>query len=169
MYNVGLRVVCPPDTLGMTDDNLTIDPFLTAFVAAHQAGKPITTALRIERLDELLRECLEEQDATVECVECRAVLAIERVFNPVNPFAASMTLDRLLYALGPFVHAPWLRTDPEMQAEQWRFVRAIVEAVQRTPLFHERFGSPAIARQLAMLDDHVARGLRRSSQARRRG
>jgi len=152
----------------MTDNDLTIDRFLTPFVAAYSAGKPIVTVLRIDRLDTLLRACVEDQDRTVQCVECRAVLSIEKVFNEVNPFAASMTLDRLLYALGFFVHSPWLRSDPEMQAEQWRFVRAIVDAVERTPRFHERLMTPNLERQITMLREHITHGLRRSSQARRR-
>jgi len=152
----------------MTDNDLTIDRFLTPFVASYTAGKPVVTALRIDRLDTLLRECVEDQDRTVECVECRAVLSIEKVFNAVNPFAASMTLDRLLYALGHYVHSPWLRSDPEMQAEQWRFVRAIVDAVERTPRFHERHMTPNLERQITMLREHITYGLRRTAQARGR-
>jgi hypothetical protein len=151
----------------MTTHNQTIDQFLTPFIAAHQAGKPITTALRIERLDALLRACIEDQDQTVTCVECCAALSIERVFNAVNPFATVMGLDRLLYALGTFVHTPWLRSDPEMQAEQWRLVRAIVDAVLRAPGFHERHMTPELERQITMLREHVTWGLHRTSQARR--
>jgi hypothetical protein len=161
------RVIRSADTLGMTNSDLTIDKFLTPFVADFQAGKPITTALRIERLDKLLRECVEAQDGTVQCVECRAILSIEKVFNPIDPFATSMNVDRLLWALGAFVHSPWLRSDPEMQAEQWRFTKAIVDAVQRTPRFEERFMTPELARQIAMLRDHVKWGLHRTAQARR--
>ena len=151
----------------MTTHDQTIDQFLTPFIAAHQAGKPITTALRIERLDALLRDCIEDQDQTVACVECRAALSIERVFNEVNPFASVMALDRLLYALGAFVHAPWLRSDPEMQAEQWRLVRAIVDGVLRVPGFEERHMTPELERQITMLREHVTWGLHRTSQARR--
>jgi len=151
----------------MTDNDLTIDRFLTPFVADYQSGKPITTALRIERLDMLLRQCVEAQDETVRCVECRAILSLEKVFNPVDPFATSMGVDRLLYALGAFVHSPWLRSDSEMQAEQWRFVRAIVDAVRRTSCFDERFMTPELKRQITMLLDHARWGLHRTSQARR--
>ena len=152
----------------MTNNNLTIDQFLTSFVAAHQAGKPITTALRIEQLDTLLRACLEEQDDTVQCVECRAILSIEKAFNSVNPFATSMAVDRLLYALGAYVHAPWLRSNAEMQAEQWRFVSAMVDAIERTPRFESLYLTPHLARQITMLREHVKYGLHRTSQARGR-
>ncbi|WP_411699664.1 hypothetical protein [Conyzicola sp.] len=151
----------------MTNDTLTINQFLTPFVAAYSAGKPLVTVLRIERLDILLRECIEAQDDTVHCVDCRAALAIEKVFNTVNPFATAMAVDRLLYALGPFVHSPWLRSDPLMQAEQWRLVRAIVDAVERTPGFDEIHMTPYLARQITMLREHVTYGLRATSQARR--
>lgn len=150
----------------MTNSNLTIDQFLTPFVVAHQAGKPIVTVLRIDRLDRILRRCLEAQEHTVQCVECRAVYLIEKAFNPDNPFAASMGVERLLYALGAFVHSPWLQSEIEMQAEQWRFVRAVVDAVERTPDFEERHLTPDLARQITMLREHVKYGLHRTSQAR---
>jgi len=152
----------------MTDNNLTIDRFLTPFVVAHQAGKPIVTVLRIDRLDRILRRCIEEQESRVQCVDCRAIYLIEKAFNPVNPFATSMSVDRLIYALGEFVHSPWLQDDVEMQAEQWRFVRAIVDAVERTPGFEERHMTPQLERQITMLRDHVRWGLHRTSQARGR-
>jgi len=152
----------------MTNDNLTIDQFLTPFVVAHQAGRPLATVMRIDRLDRILRQCVEAQEHTVQCVECRAVYLIERAFNPDNPFATAMSVDRLLFALGAFVHAPWLQGDPVMQAEQWRFVRAIVEAVERTPEFDDRYMTPELARQITMLREHVTWGLHRTSQARGR-
>jgi hypothetical protein len=161
------RVIRSIDTLRMTNEPLTIDRFLTPFLAAYGAGKPIVTALRIERLDILLRECIEAQDETVTCVDCRAALAIENVFNSANPFASVMGVDRLLYALGAFVHAPWLRSDPLMQAEQWRLVRAVVDAVERTPRFAELHLTAELARQITMLREHVSYGLRATSQARR--
>jgi hypothetical protein len=161
------RVIRSTDTRGMTNDTLTIDRFLTPFLAAYSAGKPIVTVLRIERLDILLRECIEAQDHTVQCVDCRAVLAIEKVFNTVNPFATAMGVDRLLYALGAFVHSPWLRSDPLMQAEQWRLVRALVDAVERTPRFAELHLTPDLERQITMLREHVKYGLRATSQVRR--
>jgi hypothetical protein len=169
MHSGPSRVIRSTDTLGMTDNNLTIDRFLTPFVAAHQAGKPIVTVLRIDRLDRILRRCIEQQERTVECVECRAAYLIEKAFNPDNPFATSMSVDRLLYALGAYVHAPWLQSDPVMQAEQWRFVRAIVDAVERTPGFDERHMTPDLARQITMLREHVKYGLHRTSQALGRG
>jgi hypothetical protein len=152
----------------MTDDNLTIDRFLTPFVVAHQAGKPIVTVMRIDRLDRILRTCIEAQESGMQCVECRAIYLIEKAFNPVNPYATSMNVDLLLYALGAFVHSPWLQRDVEMQAEQWRLVRAIVDAVERTPGFEQRHATPQLARQITMLRDHVTWGLHRTSQARGR-
>ena len=150
----------------MTNPYLTIDPFLTSFVKAHGAGKPAAVVSRIEYLDALLRRCLEEQDDEVQCVECRARLSIEKVFNSVNPFATAMWLDRLLWALGYFVHSPWLRSDTVMQAEQWRFVKAIVESVVQTPHFREYYLTPDLARQITMLRDHVRHGLQCTSQLR---
>ena len=151
----------------MTNHNLTIDEFLTPFVADYGAGKHIVTALRIERLDALLRECVEAQDGAVQCAECRALISIEKVFNPDNPVATAMGLEHLVFSLWHFVHSPWLRSDVAMQAEQWRFVRAIVDAVERTPRFRELHLSPALERQIAGLRDHVTWGLKRTSQARK--
>ena len=151
----------------MTDDTLTIDRFLTPFVTAHQAGKPLVTVMRIDRLDRILRRCIEAQEDSVHCVECRALLLIEKAFNSVDPVASALGVDRLLFALGAFVHSPWLQTDGEMQAEQWVFVRAIVDAVERTPQFEQRYLTPEVARQVTMLRDHVAWGLERTANARR--
>jgi len=151
----------------MTDDNLTIDRFLTPFVPLHQSGKPLVTVMRIDRLDRILRQCIEAQEDGVHCLECRALLLIEKAFNSVNPVASALSVDRLLFALGAYVHSPWLQSDVAMQAEQWRFVRAIVDAVERTPEFDQRYMTPQLERQIVMLREHVSWGLRRSSQARK--
>jgi len=146
----------------MTTNTITIGPFLSAFFEAYRVGKPASELDRITYLDALLRRCLESAADRVDCDECQAAIAIERVFNPVDPFATSMGLDKLLLVLGDFVHSPWLRSDVAMQAAQWRLVREIVDAVEFAPvIFALHFED-----HIVWLRDHIDRGLRRTSQRR---
>lgn len=146
----------------MTTDNTTIAPFLTAFFEAYRVGKPATELSRITYLDALLRRCLEAASDRIDCDECEAAIAIERVFNPVDPFASSMGLDKLLQVLGIFVHSPWLRSDDAMQAAQWRLVRGLVDALEFTPVMI----SFDFEEHIVWLRDHIDQGLRRTSQRR---
>jgi len=146
----------------MTTDNITIAPFLTAFFEAYRVGRPATELGRITYLDALLRRCLEAASDRIDCDECEAAIAIERVFNPVDPFASTMRLDKLLQVLGAFVHSPWLRSDAAMQAAQWRLVREIVDVLEVDP-FVVSLGFEEL---IVWLRDHIDQGLRRTSQRR---
>jgi hypothetical protein len=144
----------------------TIDPFLTAFFERHRVGKPAAVVARIDYLDVLLRRCLEEESGWLECVECQALVSLERAVNPVNPFATVMALDKLVPALAYFVHAPWLRSDAAMQAAQWRLVEAILDALEESPDV-DWWG---LHQTLGMLRAHIHSGLGRSGRPRgRRG
>jgi hypothetical protein len=141
----------------------TIDQFLTAFVERHRAGKPAAAVARIDYLDALLRQCLEEDNHWLECPECRSLVALERLVNPVNPFATVISLEKLVTALAYFVHSPWLRSDPAMQAAQWRLVEALLDALEA----HPRMDWWGLHETRSMLRRHIDHGLRRSKGERR--
>lgn len=146
----------------MKNSYLTIDPFLTASTDAYCARLDEVDAVRVRYLDTLLRQCVEELAFDVQCVECRALLTLERAFNPANPYATSMSLTNLLNALFSFVHVPWLRSDVAMAAAQWKFVRALLDALEQSPL-------ALTARRRAdvvMLRKHITAGLKATSQGR---
>jgi hypothetical protein len=114
-------------------DAPTIDPFLTAFFADLHRRRPASEAARIDYLDRLLRRCLEEESGSLTCTECHSVLALERLVNGTNPFATAMSLANLVPAREYFVHSPWLRSDPAMQAAQWKLVEALLDALEDSP------------------------------------
>jgi hypothetical protein len=140
----------------------TIDPFLTAFFGRYRAGKPSAAVARIDYLDTLLRRCLEEESAWLQCVECQSLISLERAVNHANPFATVMPLEKLVPALGYFVHAPWLRSDAAMQAAQWRLVEALLDGLEDRP----DFDWSGLGQTHGMLRAHIHSGLRRASRAR---
>lgn len=146
----------------MTTNEITIAPFLTAFVETYRAGKPAAEVKRITYLDALLRSCVEATSDRGFCDGCRALLAIEKVFNPVDPFASSMGIEKLIFVLGVFVHSPWLRSDLAMEAAQWRFVRELVRILEVTPIVV----SLGYRDEIEWLREHIDRGLRGTSQRR---
>ena len=146
----------------MITNEITIAPFLTAFVEAYRADEPASERKRIAYLDVLLRRCVEATSDRGLCDGCRALLAVERVFNPVDPFASAMGIEKLIYILGVFVHSPWLRSDVAMEAAQWRFVRELVRILEVTPVVV----SNGYDDEIEWLREHIDRGLRRTSQRR---
>jgi hypothetical protein len=140
----------------------TIDQFLTAFFERHRTGKPAATVARIDYLDTLLRRCLEEDNDWLDCPECRSLVALERLVNPVNPFATVISLEKLVTALAYFVHSPWLRSDPAMQAAQWRLVEALLDALDA----HPRMDWWGLEQTSAVLRGHIDHGLRRSNRTK---
>jgi hypothetical protein len=146
----------------MTHQLATIDPFLTAFFERYRVGKPPAVVARIDYLDTLLRRCLEEDNAWLDCRECRSLVALERLVNPVDPFATVISLENLVTALAYFVHAPWLRSDPAMQAAQWRIVEAMLDDLEDRP----DFDWSGLGQTHGMLRAHIHSGLRRASRAR---
>ncbi|MET4581759.1 hypothetical protein ABIE21_001249 [Conyzicola nivalis] len=146
----------------MTTNEITIAPFLTAFVEAYRADKPAAEVKRITYLDALLRRCVEATSDRGLCDECRVLLDFERAFNPVDPFASAMGMEKLIYILGVFVHSPWLRSDVAMEAAQWRFVRELVRILEVTPIVV----SLGYRDEIEWLREHIDRGLRSTSQRR---
>lgn len=45
-----------------------------------------------------------------------------------------MDLEDLVFMLSDFIHRPWLRDNPLMQRAQWRFVEALLIAIQSQPM-----------------------------------
>jgi hypothetical protein len=146
----------------MTTNEITIAPFLTAFVEAYRADKPAAEVKRIAYLDALLRSCVEATSDRGLCDDCRALLEFERAFNLVDPFASAMGIEKLIYVLGVFVHSPWLRSDVAMEAAQWRFVRELVRILEVTPVVV----TLGYDDEIEWLREHIDRGLRRTSQRR---
>jgi hypothetical protein len=149
----------------MTINTPTISPFLSRFVEVYAVGKPATELAAISYLDAALRRCVETVADRIDCESCQAILELERYFNPHDPVACAMTPEKLLPVLASFLHPPWLRPDRVVQAAQWRFAAALlnaveVQAVERQPVvadsdFHD---------EIAWLRSLIASGLRRTTR-----
>jgi len=135
----------------MTHDTQTIEQFLGPFIAGYRRGKSAAAVRRIDRIETLLRECMEDAALNRVCDDCREMLALERILDPVGAYERVMEVECLVSILLAFVHAPWLQPDPALQWAQWRFVSAAVSALNRRGLFW----SPDMERSLASLVDHV--------------
>jgi hypothetical protein len=140
----------------MTTEPIAIDPFLSAFVDSCARKKTAKELGRLAYLDALLRRCIEETGPDLLCPECRAMLDVERVFDPVGACARMMRLDCLALVLVRFVHRPWLRADPVLRLAQWRFVEGLLAELEKTPLPATR----EFADALASLHSHVDGALR---------
>ena len=120
--------------VGMTYERILIAPFLTAFVAGYRAATPAAKKGQVDFLDRHLRRFLEETTIDVGCPECQSLVDAERVLNPEGVFARTMNLEDLVFSLSSFVHKPWRREEPLLQKAQWRFVEALLIAIQQTPM-----------------------------------
>lgn len=141
----------------------TIEPFLTAVLERYRAGKSPAERDRIDRLDTLLRRCLEEVGTAGSCADCQRLLEAERVFDPVGAFARVMHVESLVYVLVYFVHAPWLRADPQLRDAQWRFVEVLLDAAESTAMP----ASDQLVDALVTLREHIWWG--QNGGRRRRG
>ena len=147
----------------MTHQTTTIDSFLGPFLAQYRRGKSADAVRRIDYLERLLGDCMEDAALHRVCDDCREMLALERMIDPVGAFPRVMDVECLVDVLLAFVHRPWLRSDPAMQRAQWRLVEAAVVALGEYGVSW----SPSLERSLKSLVDHVDYELHRSDWERR--
>jgi hypothetical protein len=149
----------------MTDQKTTIDAFLRPFLSEYRRGRSADSLRRIDALARLLGECMEDVALHRVCDDCRVMLALERMIDPVGAFPRVMAVECLFDVLLAFVHRPWLRSEPVMRRAQWEFVEAAVAALGE----HGVWWSPDLERTVASLVDHVDYELHRSAWERRNG
>lgn len=135
----------------MTHDTDSIEAFLGPFVSGYRRGKSAASVRRIDHVEQLLRDSMEDAALHRVCDDCREMLALERILDPVGAFARVMEVECLPDVLLSFVHAPWLQSDPALQRAQWRFVAAAVAALGRYGLR----SSPEMERTLGSLVAHI--------------
>lgn len=102
----------------MTAQRLTINDLIRPFFDTMLVGSSGIKHSRIERVEALLRECLEVTGERVLVDRDRGVLAAEQQFNRVDAFARTMHADDLIYVLTTFLEPPWLQADPLLQKVQ---------------------------------------------------
>ena len=149
----------------MTEQTATIDSFLGPFLQGYRRGRSADTLRRIDYLERLLHECMEDAATNRVCDDCREMLALERIIDPVGAFPRVMEVECLPGVLLAFVHRPWLRSDPVMRRAQWKFVEAALDAL----LEHGLGWSVSVQASLGSLVDHIDWELHRAAWRRRRG
>jgi len=118
----------------MTQRPQIIDPFLANFVERYRESSPPSARGSVDYLDKLLRRYLDEASRDYPCAFCRVLLEAERLLDPEGAFTRVMDLEDLVFMLSDFIHRPWLRDNPLMQRAQWRFVEALLIAIQSQPM-----------------------------------
>jgi hypothetical protein len=147
----------------MTQQTATIDSFLGPFLTGYRLGKSADTLRRIDYLERLLSACMEDAASNRVCDDCREMLALERIIDPVGAFPRVMEVECLADVLLAFVHRPWLRSDPVMQRAQWKLVEAAVDALLVLGLDW----TPALQASLGSLVDHIDWELHRPAWRKR--
>jgi hypothetical protein len=146
----------------MTYDTETIEEFLGPFLAGYRRGKSAAAQRRIDRFEQLLRDCMEDAADNTVCDDCREMLALERILDPVDAFPRVMEIEVLVDVLLAFVHPPWLQGDLATQHAQWRFVAAAVAALGRRGLRSSAGVDRSLASLVAHLDAALAGAGRRA-------
>lgn len=147
----------------MTQEPELIDPFLAEFVDRYRRSSELSIRGRIDYLDKLLRRYLDEASIDYPCPFCRVLLDAERLLDPEGAFTRVMNLEDLVFMLSGFIHRPWLRDDPLMQRAQWKFVEALLIAIQAAPM-HE---CEDLNKRYVHLWQHINWALRRSKAGQR--
>jgi hypothetical protein len=147
----------------MTQRPQIIDPFLADFVDRYRQASELSDRGSVDYLDKLLRRYLDEMSETYPCPFCRVLLEAERLLDPKGAFTRVMDLEDLVFMLSGFIHRPWLRENPMMQRAQWRFVEALLIAIQAQPMLE----CEELNVRYVHLWQHINWALRRSKAGQR--
>jgi hypothetical protein len=116
----------------------SIDEILIAFFSREQAGTSGIRSERLQRVEQVLRDCLETDCDAVLDGGGASLLAAERVLEPRGAFARSMRADDLAFALVVLLEDRWLPTDPMDRRLQVRIALRIVDFLIERRLIDER-------------------------------
>jgi hypothetical protein len=123
----------------------TIDEILAQFFAEQFDGKRGLAVRRIAEVERRLRVCCERESDRILTDAERAVLAIERQFNPDGAVARIMHADPLIFFLSIFVKPEWLPPDPVQAKVQLRIVERLAGFLLRQGLIDRySFSCPLI-------------------------
>ena len=109
----------------MTTSQPTIDEILRPFFDRRLEGTTGIKRQRIERVEQLLRTCLEAEGEQILVERDRTILAAERAFQAEGAFARTMRADDLAYVLPIFLEPPWLQPDRLLQRVQLHLADAL--------------------------------------------
>lgn len=103
----------------------TIDEILAHFFVEQFEGKTGLGLRRIADVERRLRLCCESEAERVLIDSDRAILSIEREFNPGGAVARIMHADPLIFILSIFVTTEWLPADAVQAKVQLRIVERL--------------------------------------------
>jgi hypothetical protein len=123
---------------GMSAHGPSIDEILTAFFAREHAATSGVRSRRLERMERILRSCLETDCDQVLDDGGASLLAAERVLEPEGAFARSMRADDLVFALVVLLDDRWLVDDAADRRLQVRLALRLVDFLLERRLIDER-------------------------------
>lgn len=117
-----------------TTRRLTIDEILQRFFSEQRADTKGITLLRIRRIEERLRECVEAEAESILVTSDLKIVAAEREFEPEGAVARTMHADDLIFVLSEFVKDPWLPAERLQRAKQVQLSTALTGYLLRSGL-----------------------------------
>lgn len=123
----------------------TIDEILSPFFAHQGEGKTGLALRRIVEVERRLRECCESEADRILTDTDRAILSIERQFDPDEAVARIMDAEPLIFFLSIFVTPEWLPPDPVQAKVQLRIIERLTGFLLRERLIDRySFSCPLI-------------------------
>lgn len=98
-------------------------------MASQLNGKTGLRRRRIESAERQLRQCLESDGPRSLTDGDKALLEVERQFDPAGAFARTMHADDLIFVLAGYVSEPWLLDDRLDRAAQLSFADSLADLI----------------------------------------
>ncbi|SEB50890.1 hypothetical protein SAMN04489806_0909 [Paramicrobacterium humi] len=132
----------------MDSNSPTIDEVLVPFfddLTEHKTGRRLRRVFQVEAR---LREYLEAEGHRCLSSVSFELLTLEKTFEPRRAFTRCMRTEDLLYALRPFIEAPWL---PEERVQASVQV-SVVEKLALSMRAHDQLDLTQVAEEFARLE-----------------
>lgn len=123
---------------------IPIDQILTRYFSANASGKHPATVERYERVLASLRLFLEAEGDSTVSPESRALLALEREFEPEDAFVRLLSAEHLVFALPRFLSPQWLLDDFHDRLAQISLISRLVQWLCSRELVDSRWHRHAV-------------------------